>query len=309
MARTPLTVSLPGNTLRDLLSPAPTGVELLLWDLKTPPPAAHIDIVVPPYMGTESVLGSLSAVTTQLVQSQSIGFDNVADALPPGHRFANASTVHEASTAELAVGLILAMQRGIPDAVRAADAGHWAPQRRASLADRTVLIVGFGGVGQAIEERLLPFETSVTRVARTARETPTGPIHPMSELPRLLPHADIVVLAMPLTAESTGMVNDAFLTAMADGALLVNVARGPIIDTDALVAHLHTGRLRAALDVTDPEPLPAEHPLWSCPEVLITPHVGGATSAMMPRMARLIRQQIELLQSGQEPVNVVIDGR
>ena len=301
-----ITVSLPGTALRDALGAMPDGVDLLEWDLSGPPPAEHIDIVVPPYMDTLGRLGALSGVTTRLVQSQSIGYDGVEDALPPGIVFANAASVHETSTAELAVALILASQRGIPDFVRAADRGEWAPKRHASLADRTVLLVGVGGVGRAVLERLIPFEVNVVRVARTARDDETGRIHAIDDLPSLLPDADIVVIGVPLSPDTEHLVDAAFLAAMSDGALLVNVSRGSVVDTDALLVELESGRLRAALDVTDPEPLPDGHPLYTAPNMLLSPHVGGATTAMMPRMAKLLSDQIERMLRGDEPRNVVL---
>ena len=301
-----ITVSVPGRTLRDALGDVPDGVEMIEWDLGGPPPAEHIDIVVPPYMDTLERLGALADVTTRLVQSQSIGFDGVADALPPGIVFANAASVHETSTAELTLALILASQRGIPDFVRAADRGEWAPTRQASLADRTVLLVGVGGVGRAIADRLTPFEVDIVRVGHSARDDESGRIHATEELPELLPSADIVVVAVPLSPETEGLVDAEFLGAMADGALLVNISRGSVVDTEALLDELRTGRLRAALDVTDPEPLPAGHPLFTAPGVLISPHVGGATTAMMPRMAKLLREQIERMLRDEPPLNVVL---
>jgi phosphoglycerate dehydrogenase-like enzyme len=300
-----LIVSVPSAPVREALGEVPGGVEIVDWDLVGPPPRDTIDVVVPPYLGGQK-LEALAGVTTRLVQSQLIGYDGVADSLPPGHVFANATTVHETSTAELTVTLILAAQRGIPDFVRAASAGRWAPAVHLSLADRTVLLIGYGGVGQAIEARLLPFETIVVRVARSARADERGPIHAIDELPDLLPQADIVVVAVPLGESTAGLVDDAFLSRMRDGALLVNIARGGVADTDALLAHATSGRLRLALDVTDPEPLPDGHPLFALPNVLISPHVGGASTAMMPRMARLLHRQIDRLLRGEEPENVVI---
>jgi phosphoglycerate dehydrogenase-like enzyme len=306
MTDAPLLVSVPGATLRNALGTPPDGVEVVVWNLETPPPAAHIDLVVPPYMGGSARLSALSAVTTRLVQSQSIGYDDVLDALPPGHVFANAASVHETSTAELAVALVLAAQRGIPEFVRAAIEGRWAPTRYESLADRRVLLLGYGGVGRAIEARLAPFEVDLVRTASRARDDASGHVHGIDELPELLPSADIVIVGVPLSAATTGLVDDAFLAAMPDGALLVNIARGKVADTDAILAEATSGRLRFALDVTDPEPLPSGHPLFALPNVLITPHVGGASTAMMPRMARLLRQQIERMLRGDEPVNVVL---
>jgi phosphoglycerate dehydrogenase-like enzyme len=301
-----LLVSLPDSVLREAVGVLPDGVEVVEWALDGPAPRPRFDIVVTPYMGATDRLAHLAGVDTRLVQSQAIGYDGVDRVLPAGHVYANAASVHETSTAELTLALILASQRGIPDFVRAADAGLWAPAHHASLADRTVLLLGYGGVGQAIESRLLAFETTVLRVARTARSDERGPIYGFESLPELLPQADIVVVGVPLTSATTHLVDDAFLGQMPDGSLLVNIARGPVADTDALLAHATSGRIRLALDVTDPEPLPTGHPLFALPNVLISPHVGGASSAMLPRMARLVRQQIERMLNDEPPVNVVL---
>ena len=308
MTASPLIVSLPADLREEVLSqgPAPEGVEFVEWDLRTEPPVEHIDLVVPVYLGSNKPLANVATVTPQLVQVQSIGYDGLEDLLPEGVVLANAATVHEASTAELTVALILASQRGLPDFVRAERTGEWLQSQRPSLADRRVLLIGYGGVGAAIEARLLPFEVEVTRVASTAREDERGHIHGIDELPALLPEAEIVVVVVPLTDGTRGLVDDAFLSALPDDALVVNVARGPVADTEALVRHASSGRIRLALDVTDPEPLPADHPLWSLPNVLVSPHIGGATSAMLPRMARLLRRQIEHLQAGEEPENIVL---
>ncbi|TFD46385.1 hydroxyacid dehydrogenase [Cryobacterium frigoriphilum] len=301
-------VSVPDHTLRDALGELPDGVDLIEWALDGPAPVPEIDLVVMPYMGATRKLAHLAGVQTRLVQSQAIGYDGADAVLPAGNLLANAASVHEASTAELTVGLILASQRGIPNFVRDADAGQWSrpDQQHASLADRTVLLLGYGGVSRAIEARLLPFETTIVRVARTARSDETGPVHAFGELAELLPQADIVVVAVPLTTETHHLVDDAFLARMPDGALLVNIARGPVADTEALLAHASSGRLRLALDVTDPEPLPDGHPLFALSNVLISPHVGGASTAMLPRMVRLLREQIRRMQRGDEPLNVVL---
>lgn len=318
MTESRLTVTVPGRTLLRALEATPGGIpdgaEVLIWGLDGPPPAelgGRIDIVVPPYMDTAAKLGALAGIETRLVQSQSIGYDDVPGALPAGQVFANAAGVHEPSTAELAVGLMIAAQRGLPDFVRAAGektadgAGRWAPARHASLADRRVLLLGYGGVGRAIEARLAAFEVELTRVASRARDDEHGRVHGIDELPALLPEAEIVVVGVPLTDATAGLVDAAFLAALPDGALVVNVARGKVADTDAVIAEASAGRLRFALDVVDPEPLPDGHPLFALPNVLITPHVGGASTAMMPRMARLLREQIERMLRGDEPRNVV----
>jgi phosphoglycerate dehydrogenase-like enzyme len=271
-----------------------------------PAPLDTIDIVVAPYMVAATALAQLENVKTLLVQGQSLGYDGIEQVLPPGLIYANAAGVHEASTSELTVALILASQRGIPDFVRAASEGKWAPAPHPSLADRVVLLVGFGGVGKAIEARLLPFETTVVRVARTARSDERGVIHGVESLPTLLGQVDIVVVAVPLTEATKHLIDDSFLSLMRDDSLLVNIARGLVADTDALLSHARTGRLRLALDVTDPEPLPDGHPLFALPNVLISPHVGGVTTAMLPRMGRLLGEQIDRMLRGDDPVNVVL---
>ncbi|WP_258805047.1 2-hydroxyacid dehydrogenase [Pseudarthrobacter sp. NS4] len=302
-----LRVSLPDENLLDALEPI-DGVEFALWDLTGPAPEGRFDLLVPAYMGKPAALAALDGVEVGLVQSQSIGYDGVADVLPEGCVFANAAGVHETSTAELALGMMIASQRGIPDFVRNQAGGTWDNTQRPSLADRRVLLVGYGGVGKAIEARLLPFEAHVTRMASRERRDSTGTIYGTDALYEQLPLHEIVVVSVPLSEETEQLVDAKFLAAMPDGALLVNVARGPVADTEALLAETSSGRLRAALDVTDPEPLPAGHPLWTTPGVLITPHVGGASSAMFPRMVRLIKKQIGLLLEGKEPVNIVLGG-
>lgn len=198
--------------------------------------------------------------SVRAVQTLSAGVDHVlpsVKSLRPGVMLCNARGVHEASTAELTLTLILASLRGIPDFVRGQDDEEWRSGFRPSLADKSVLIVGYGSIGSAIEDRLAPFELArVARVARSARTTERGPVRPLTELPSLLPESDVVVLSTPLTESTRGLVDAEFLSRMKDGALLVNVARGPVVDTKALLAELESGRITAALDVTDPEPLP-----------------------------------------------------
>ncbi|MGI8392283.1 2-hydroxyacid dehydrogenase [Leucobacter sp. W1038] len=308
---THLTVSLPSDAgLAEAVGEV-SGVTFVPWDLDGPSPAERLDIVVPPYWGGNRQLAALARADVRLVQWQSIGFNGVEKYVPAGVPLANAATVHETSTAELALGLALAAQRGIPEFVRQGDRREWVTPTLPSLAGRRVLIVGYGGVGKAIEARLAGFEVHVERLARTTRvdRDSSGtavPVRGFDELHDALADAEVVFLAVPLTAETTALIDSSALAAMPDGALLVNVARGPVVDTDALVAELTAGRLRAALDVTDPEPLPGEHPLWACPNLLITPHVGGDSSAMMPRMAALIHRQIAHLQRGETPENLVL---
>lgn len=307
-----LIVSIPEDSGLNAALGAVAGARFVTWDLLEEPPCEAFDIVVPPYWGGPKRLARLAEVPVRLVQWQSIGFDRVVDYLPAGLPFANAATVHESSTAELALTLTLAAQRGVPEFVRSGDRGAWErPAGRPSLADRRVLLVGYGGVGKAIEARLAGFETTVTRIARTAREETNlagerVPVLGLDGLHDALATAEIVILGVPLTPDTRGLIDQAALAAMPDGALLVNVARGAVVDTDALIAELNTGRLRAALDVTDPEPVPEGHPLWTCPGLLVSPHVGGDSSAMLPRMAGLIRRQIGHLREGSRPENLVL---
>ncbi|MFI6374674.1 2-hydroxyacid dehydrogenase [Streptomyces sp. NPDC050546] len=246
----------------------------------------------------------------QVVQTLSAGIDHVQPGLRhlrPGVRLCNARGVHEASTGELTLALILASLRGIPDFVRAQDRGEWLGGFRPALADKNVLIVGYGSIGAAIEDRLVPFEVArVARVARSERTTARGPVHPLTELASLLPEADIVILSTPLTEATRGLAGADFLSRMKDGALLVNVARGPVVDTKALLAEVETGRITAALDVTDPEPLPREHRLWRAPGVLISPHVGGPTSAFLPRAKRLLVDQLNRYVNREPLRNVIL---
>ncbi|MET8691113.1 2-hydroxyacid dehydrogenase [Streptomyces bauhiniae] len=279
----------------------PEGPNYLFWDgeqREFPGDPAKCAVYVVPYMRREPVkVRPLKAMTgLQVIQTLTAGVDDITanlSLIAPGVRLCNARGVHDTSTAELALTLTLASLRGIPGFVRAQEEGRWQGEFRPALADRNVLILGYGAIGSAIEDRLAPFEVErVTRVARSGRTTARGVVHPLTELPRLLPEADVVILATPLTDETRGLVDAAFLARMKDGALLVNIARGPVVDTDALLSEVESGRLTAALDVTDPEPLPPGHPLWRAPGVLITPHVGGPSSAFRPRAERLLVDQL-----------------
>ncbi|MGW0706831.1 2-hydroxyacid dehydrogenase [Streptomyces sp. NPDC002643] len=296
----------------------PEGPNYLFWDggedgnQPYPGDPSACVLYVVPYMKPWAVRGNPLERMRNLsvIQTLTAGVDDVMARLSvvaPGVRLCNARGVHEASTAELALTLTLASLRGVPDFVRAQQRGHWQGGFRPALADRNVLIVGYGAIGAAIEDRLVPFEVArVARVARSERTTERGPVHPLTDLPALLPEADVVILSTPLTEQTKGLVDGAFLARMKDGALLVNVARGGVVDTKALLAELDTGRITAALDVTDPEPLPPAHPLWQAPGVLISPHVGGPTSAFLPRAKRLLVDQLERFVNHRPLRNVVL---
>lgn len=296
----------------------PEGPRYLFWDggpdgdQEFPGDPADCVLYVVPYMKSGPVkVRPLEHLThVQVIQTLTAGVDDVTarlSSIRPGVRLCNARGVHETSTAELALTLTLASLRGIPQFVRAQQEGHWRSEFHPSLADKSVLIVGYGAIGAAIEDRLAPFELArVARVARSSRTTARGPVHPLTELPSLLPHADVVILSTPLTEETRGLVDAAFLGRMKDGALLVNVARGPVVDTKALLMELESGRIGAALDVTDPEPLPPGHPLWQAPGVLISPHVGGPSSAFLPRAKRLLKDQLTRFVNHEPLRNVIL---
>nr|WSW66647.1 2-hydroxyacid dehydrogenase [Streptomyces sp. NBC_00995] len=297
----------------DEIEGLPEGLNYRFWDGGQDFPAdpAHCAFYVVPYMKGPAVavrpLDGMNGV--QVVQTLSAGIDHVEPGLgllPAGVRLCNAKGVHEASTAELTLALVLASLRGFPGFLHGQDKEEWRSGFYPALADKSVLIVGYGSIGSAIEDRLAPFECArVARVARSARTTARGPVHTLDDLPALLPEADVVILSTPLNPSTQGLVGADFLAAMPDGALLVNVARGGVVDTKALLSELESGRLRAALDVTDPEPLPAGHPLWHAPNVLITPHVGGSTSAFLPRAKRLLAGQLSRFAAGEQVHNIV----
>ena len=293
----------------EFVAPAAPGV--IGYDEATDPSADLLDrcgFFVPHYLGPEPN-SHLMARMPYLERAQLLtaGFEAALPFLPPSVLLSNAVGVHDAATAELAVGLILASLRGIDNASRAMTTATWIHGHHTSLADRRVLIVGAGGVGSALARRLDGFEVEVTMVARSRRGTAGGPdeVAAMSELEGLLPSADVVVLALPLTEETRGLVDAAFLARMREGSLLVNVARGPVVRTDDLASALKSGRIRAALDVTDPEPLPVDHPLWRCPNLLITGHLGGNTTSFPPRAIRLIAEQLRRWRAGEPALHVV----
>lgn len=306
------TVTFPDRDLLARLQPLPAGIEASVWDLESDPEGielADIDGVVLPYIDASAVLGSLSkAPNLKFVQTQSTGFDGVREAAGHSAAVASASGVHAAATAELAIGLIIAKLRGIDEAVRNEQTGSWLPQRRSSLADRRVLLVGIGGIGHEIAKRLEPFEVHITRVGSSAREDNEGRIHASSELTELAKSHDILVAVTPLNEHTHRLVDAKVLAALPDGALVVNVGRGPVVDTAALTAEVVSGRLHCALDVVDPEPLPSDHPLWASPNALITPHIGGNASAFEPRIVKFLASQLSALALGNRPANLVQDG-
>jgi phosphoglycerate dehydrogenase-like enzyme len=268
-----------------------------------------IDGVILPYIDAGAVMGSLAKVPNlKFVQTQSTGYDGVREAAGPGAAVANASGVHAAATAELAVGLILAKLRGIDQAVKDQQIESWKPQRRQSLADRKILLVGIGGIGKELARRLEPFEVTVTRVGSSGRTDADGQVHGPEGLVELAAGHDILVSVLPLNDKTQHLVGRDVLAALPNGALVVNVGRGAVVDTEALTREVVSGRLQCAIDVVDPEPLPAGHPLWSAENALITPHIGGNASAFEPRILKLLKRQLEALAAGETPANLVQQG-
>ncbi|MBF8186490.1 2-hydroxyacid dehydrogenase [Nonomuraea sp. K274] len=295
----------PSDSVADVLSDLP-GVECAIYDGTSPMPEGieEVEVWIPPLITVPDVPGTLARMSSlRLVQTVTAGVEPYRPHMPEGAVLCNARGVHDAGTAEWAVGAMIAVLRDFPGFVDAQRRGEWTYHHTGVLADSTVLIVGYGSIGAALERRLDGFEVEVVRVARSPREG----VHGMDELPALLPQADVVVLLVPATPHTTGMVDAAFLGRMKSGAVLVNAARGGVVDTDALLAELKNGRLRAALDVTAPEPLPEGHPLWSAPGLLITPHVAGSTPASGRRMLRLMRSQLRRYLAGEELTNIITE--
>jgi phosphoglycerate dehydrogenase-like enzyme len=291
------------------LGPIPEGLvaDGFMADGTWPDSIADVELLVAPYMfPAPKVMERVGEMTSlKAVQLLSAGYDNFLPFLPDGVQLCNAAGVHDASTAELAVGLALASTRHLDIYARNMTTGSWRNDFTTSLADRHILIVGYGRIGAAIEQRLAGFEPgSITRVARRAR-TGDVPVHPIEELHALLPQAEVVFVITPLTPATEHLIGAAELALLPDGALVVNTARGKVVDTEALLAETRTGRISAALDVTDPEPLPSDHELWRTPGVLISPHVGGQSSAFWPRMERMVRGQLVRFAAGEPLLNVV----
>ena len=274
---------------------APDGAPL-------PASAGRVEFYVPPFFpGPAGIAAMREMPRLAVVQTLTAGVDRLLGDLPAGVTLCNARGVHDASTAEWVVAAMVAVLREFPLFAREQAAQRWNYHFTGCLAGKTVLIVGYGSIGAAVERRLSGFEVEVARVARTARPG----VATVSDLPGLLPGADVVVLLAPVTPETIGMADAAFLARMKDGALLVNAARGSLLHTDALVGELRRGRLRAALDVTDPEPLPAGHPLWTLPGVFITPHEAASTPVSVARMISHVRDQAARFLNGEPLLNVI----
>jgi phosphoglycerate dehydrogenase-like enzyme len=298
-----ITVLVPDDHALSALSQV-AGVHLVRYDIgdELPAEAAVAGVLIPPFLAGGSAVPLVDQLPKlRLVQLLSAGAEVWLGKLPDGVALSTCRGAHGGSTAEWVVAVLLSFYRHLPSFDRAQRAAEWDFQVTDTLQDKRVLIVGAGDLGVQLQRRLEPFDVTATLVGRTARDG----IHGKDELPELLTTADAVVVVVPLTSDTTGMVDAGFLAAMADGAILVNAARGPVVDTDALVEELRTGRLRAALDVTDPEPLPPDHPLWKLDGVLLTPHVAGSCTGRQKRAYAVAASEVARFVAGQEPANLV----
>ncbi len=266
---------------------------------------SQVTFYVPSYTGVQNALeASLQMPNLKVLQILNAGYDDALAYLRPEITLCNGRGIHDASTAELAVGLTIASLRGFPEFVRDQTQGYWRHARYRSINDQRIGIVGYGAIGQRIARNLSGFDVEIIGFSKSGRD---GSIK-MTEFDAHLPGLDVVILILPLTDESRGLFDARRLALMKDGALLVNVARGGIVVTADLIAELNTGRITAALDVTDPEPLPPEHPLWRAKGVFISPHVGGDSTAFDPRARRLIESQLKRLSAGIPLENIIVQG-
>jgi phosphoglycerate dehydrogenase-like enzyme len=298
-----LTVLVPSDHL-DYAEAAIHGHRLVPYRPGQPFPedAARADVLIPPFLSGAQLVERIAELPKlRMVQLLTVGAESWLGRLPDGVALSTARGAHSAATAEWVLAVLLAGYRELPSFLADAAHGRWRPRATDGLFGKRVLVIGAGDVGSRVASRLLACDAEVTMVGRRGGDG----VHPVRELPALLPAHDAVVLIVPLTEETRGMVDAAFLAAMPDGAMLVNAARGPVVHTDALLAELTGGRLRAALDVTDPEPLPPDHPLWTAPNVIITPHVGGSVFGLYQRAYRVAAAQIAALADGRQPDNLV----
>ncbi|MEV6447098.1 2-hydroxyacid dehydrogenase [Amycolatopsis sp. NPDC051716] len=285
----------------------PEGLSAAYYDGVDAPQAdlGDVEFYVLPYdRGPEppKLIKELPAL--RVVQSLSAGVETLVPLLPEGVRLANGRGLHDLSVAEHALALVHAAQRDLPRWFAQQTRGEWVREHTRSLADSRVLLVGYGSIGQAVERQLVAAEAVVTRVA--SRPRPDEDVHGVADLPTLLPEADIVVLVLPDTPATRGLIGPGELAALPDDALVINVGRGTAIDTEALLAETRSGRLRAGLDVVDPEPLPADHPLWTVPGVVITPHIAGGSASFYPRAKKLAAEQLRRYVEGEELLNLVV---
>jgi phosphoglycerate dehydrogenase-like enzyme len=283
--------------------PANVDIVLVAEDAQQPPDLSDVEFIVPMRNVRAALLETLAAPPGRLrvIQTTSAGVDWLIGHVPEHVMVCNARGAFDAPLAEWVVGAILAMQRGLVHARDLQARADWEPFEPNELGGRRVVILGMGSIGTAIADRLRPFDVEITGIVRTARDG----AHGFEDLDRLLPAADILVSMLPLTTETRGLLDARHLALLPDDALVVNGGRGRTIDTAALLRELESGRLRAALDVTDPEPLPPDHPLWRLPNVLITPHMAGDSPRSTARSFEIAGDQLRRFAAGEPLVNQV----
>jgi phosphoglycerate dehydrogenase-like enzyme len=283
--------------------PANVDVRLVPPEPDPVPDLTEVDLIVPFERTRDPLLELLGGGGERLrvIQTTSAGVDWLIGRVPEQVMVCNARGVYDAPLAEWVVGAILAMQRGIVQSHDAQGRGAWDAIEPPELLGRRVVILGLGSIGTAIADRLRPFGVELIGVGRTARDGVRG----LADLDDVLRDADILVNILPLTSETRGLLDVRRLSLLPDGALVVNGGRGRTIVTPALVAELQAGRIRAALDVTDPEPLPPDHPLWELPNVLITPHMAGDSPASTIRAFELAGAQVRRFAAGAPLINEV----
>jgi phosphoglycerate dehydrogenase-like enzyme len=292
----------------------PDGVECHFWDGSEdfPSDPGNVRFLVPPPVpGADRVLREVlpRLPSLDVLQLLSSGYDYVLPhvaSLPSGVCVCTTRGVHSGATAELAVALLLASSRGLDQFMRQQAAGQWQSGDFMTLLGKRVLVYGHGAVGAAVESRLSPFGCEVVRVARTGRPSADGHVYGAVDMPELLPTVDAVILCAPLTDETRGIFGATYFALLKDGAVLVNVGRGELVQTDALISELGRGRLRAALDVTMPEPLPQDHLLWRLPGVLVTPHTGAFTDGFHAASRDFVRHQLDRYVTGETLANVAL---
>jgi phosphoglycerate dehydrogenase-like enzyme len=298
-------VSLPDNLERVHMGDLPANVDVRLVPPEPGPvpDLAEVDFIVPSARTQAALLELLAGGGGRLrvIQTTSAGVDWLLGRVPAHVTVCNARGVYDAPLAEWVVGSTLAMQRGLMQARDAQARREWEAIAPPELLGGRVVILGFGSIGTAIADRLRPFGVEVIGVGRTARDGVRG----LADLDEVLREAEILVNILPLTSETRGLLDARRLRLLPDGALVVNAGRGRTIETDALVEELRAGRLRAALDVTDPEPLPPDHPLWDLPNVLITPHLAGDSPGSAIRAFELAGDQIRRFAAGEPLINEV----
>jgi phosphoglycerate dehydrogenase-like enzyme len=311
-----ITIAVPDQHVATALGDVGAGARVVIWNASEgDAPDDERDAInlacIPHYSGGRKLYARLAhCPNLRVIQIPSAGFEHALPFVPPGVALANARGVHDTRVAEMTLALALATIRDLPHYLEAQSRHAWEQRLWGpSLADQRALIVGYGSIGKAIAARLRACEVEVEGVGTTSRVEQDGTVvHSVATMATALANADIVIAVLPSSATTDGLVDAEFLANMKDGALLINVGRGPVVDTPALLAELQAGRLRAALDVTDPEPLPQDHPLWDAPGCIIVPHVAGSEPLDGRRYTDLVHRQIDALVAGQDAVNVVAVG-